>query len=69
MAGDIRAAQKALNDRVMGKPGVEGTAIAQDGGAPCLKVYVSDRKAGSSVPSRIGGFRVVVEKSGPFRRL
>jgi len=65
----IRKAQTELNDEVLGKPGVEGTAIGQVDGAACLKVYVSDPKAKSDVPSKVAGFRVVVERSGTFRRL
>lgn len=53
----------------MGKAGVSGTAIGQHGGKPCLKVYVSDDNARKKVPGRIGGFRVVIERTGGFRRL
>ncbi len=69
MAGDITKAHRELTSRVMGKPGVSGTAIGQKAGKPCLKVYVNDAKAGRAVPSTVGGFRVVVENSGSFRRL
>ena len=69
MADDIKGAQRKLNDKVMGRSGVSGTAIGEKGGKPCLKVYVSDSKAGSKVPKSIGGFRVVVEKTGGFQRL
>lgn len=69
MADDIRAAQKKLDGEVMGRDGVSGTAIGEHGGKPCLKVYVADRGAGRSVPKRVGGFPVVVEVSGRFRRL
>ena len=68
-AASIREAQTELNGKVLGKPGIEGTAIGQKGGRACLKVYVSDRKAKSVVPSKVGGFPVVVEESGSFRRL
>ena len=69
MGGDIKTAQRELNGKVMGRPGISGTAIGERGGKPCLKVYVSDSKAGGRVPKRIGGFPVVVEKTGGFRRL
>ena len=69
MAEDIESAQRKLSDRVMGKPGVSGTAIGQKGGKPCLKVYVNGPDAGGSVPKRVGGFPVVVENTGKFRRL
>lgn len=70
MTGDIKTAQRELTARVMGKKGVEGTAIGQDGsGDPCLKVYVSDTAAERSMPGSVGGFKVVVEKTGGFQRL
>ena len=62
---DIRKAQDELNRKVLGKPGISGTAIGEKGGKPCLKVYVD---GSASVPKSIGGFPVVVEKGG-FRRL
>lgn len=67
---DIKAAQRQLNQKVMGKPGVSGTAIGERApGEACLKVYVSDDKARKAVPRSVGGFPVMVEKSGKFRRL
>jgi hypothetical protein len=66
----VKAAHRQLTERVMGRPGVSGTAIGEDGGRPCLKVYVSDEAAAAAhVPAEVGGYRVVVEKSGPFTRL
>ena len=69
MSGDIKAAHRELTGKVMGREGISGTAIGEKGGKPCLKVYVSDSKAGRSIPGRVGGFPVVVEKTGGFRRL
>ena len=69
MSGDIKAAHKELTDKVMGRPGISGTAIGMSGGKPCLTVYLSDRSAGKSVPKSVGGFPVVTEVSGSFRRL
>lgn len=65
---DIKKAQRRLTDKVMGRPGVAGTAIGQKGGKPCLKVYVERRGSGGSVPKQIDGFPVVVEVTGAFRR-
>jgi hypothetical protein len=65
----IKDAHRDLTLKVMGQPGVSGTAIGQKGGKPCLKVYLSDSKAKTSVPAKVGGFPVVVEKTGAFRRL
>jgi len=69
MSSDIKTAQRELNGKVMGRPGISGTAIGERGGKPCLTVYVSDSKAGKSVPKRVGGLPVVMEKTGGFRRL
>ncbi|MGE0158121.1 MAG: hypothetical protein AB7T31_01845 [Gemmatimonadales bacterium] len=69
MAKDLEAACKELTRRVMGRPGVTGTAVGERGGKPCLKVYVSDREAGRSIPKDVGGYPVVVETTGSFRRL
>ena len=65
----LEAAHRDLTDRVMGRPGVTGTAIGERCGKPCLKVYVTDVKAGKSVPRTVGGFRVVIEVTGSFQRL
>jgi hypothetical protein len=65
----LEAAHRELTDRVMGRPGVTGTAIGERGGRPCLKVYVTDDKAGKTLPRTVGGFRVETEKTGVFKRL
>ena len=69
MPNDIKSAQRQLNARVLGRPGISGTAIGEKGGRPCLKVYVSEPAAGKTLPGKVGGFPVVVEKSGTFRKL
>lgn len=69
MADDLKAAHRELAARVMGRPGVSGTAIGEHRGKPCLKVYVRDRSAGRAVPSKVGGYPVVIETTGPFERL
>jgi len=66
---DLQAAQRTLTSRVMGKPGVSGTAIGQKRGEVCLMVYVSGDVAAGLVPNRVGGFPVVIEKTGTFRKL
>ena len=65
----LEAAHRKLTSRVMGQPGVTGTAIGERGGKPCLKVYVSDGKAGKTLPRTVDGFRVVAEVTGRFQRL
>jgi hypothetical protein len=68
-AADVKAAHRELTSRVMGRRGVSGTAIGERAGKPCLKVYVSDPDARRSVPKRVGGYPVVVETTGMFKRL
>ena len=67
-ATDIRTAQATLNQQILGKPGIEGTAIGQTDGKACLKVYVSEESAAQRVPESFQGFPVIVETSGTFRR-
>ena len=69
MPDDIKDAQRSLTAKVMGRAGIAVTAIGEKGGKPCLKVYVEDRSAGRSVPKSVGGFPVVVEVTGRFRKL
>lgn len=69
MAGDLKAAHRELSAKVMGRPGVSGTAIGEHRGRPCLKVYVSDRSVGRALPRNVGGYPVVVETTGTFERL
>ena len=69
MADDIQAAQRKLTGKVMGKPGVTGTAIGRKSGRDCLMVYTTGDVAAGLVPKKVGGFPVVVEKTGTFRKL
>ena len=69
MDSSVKEAHRELSRRVMGRPGVSGTAIGQKSGKPCLKVLVSDSSAGRGMPKKVGGIPVVVEKTGSFRRL
>jgi hypothetical protein len=66
VANTLEAALRDLTQRVMGRPGVSGTAIGEKRGKPCLKVYVSDAKVGRSIPRSHEGYPVVVETTGPF---
>ena len=68
MSGDVKAALAELNRRVLGKPGVSGTAVGESAGKACLLVYVSDAAARTGIPSRVGGVPVKVERTGSFKR-
>lgn len=65
---DIVEAQRRLEDRLMGRPGVSGIGIADCDGTPCIKVFLSE--AGDSIlaeiPDSVSGHPVVVERAGPF---
>jgi hypothetical protein len=65
----IMAAQKALTDSVMSKPGVVGTAIGLCDEAPCIKVYIArrDEELLKQIPDTFMGFKVDVEVTGEFR--
>jgi hypothetical protein len=65
----LEAAQQELTDRVMGWEGVSGTAVGERKGKPCLIVYLSDPAAKKRLPKTQGGFPVVAEVTGGFKRL
>ena len=71
MAASIEDAHRRLSRKVMGRPGVVGTAIGVAAGKPCLKVYLASGGGGEKarIPGSCGGYRVVVEKTGTIRRL
>jgi hypothetical protein len=69
VAKDLDAAHRELTAKVMGREGVSGTAIGQHRGKPCLKVYTSGGGARASIPKSVGGYPVVVETTGAFKRL
>jgi hypothetical protein len=52
-------------------PGVEGTAIGQKRGKPCITVFssIEPNKLKDSIPSKIDGCRIVIEYTGTFRSL
>jgi hypothetical protein len=68
VSGDAKAALSELNRKVLGKPGVSGTAVGESGGAPCLIVYLNDAGVRKGIPARVAGIPVKVEVTGPFKR-
>ncbi|HZO17369.1 MAG TPA: hypothetical protein VFB46_00180 [Gemmatimonadaceae bacterium] len=58
-------------DSLMSLPGVVGTAIGSCDGSPCIRVLVSDSISASRrvIPSRLEGYTVRVELTGPIRAL
>jgi len=51
--------------------GVVGTAIAEIDGEPCLRVLTLEKTPEllSLIPSRVDGFLVDIQATGPFRAL
>ncbi len=64
----VREAQRKLTERVMGRPGVVGTAIGMSKGSTCLKVLISDDRGRHGLPKTVDGYRVRVETTGTIRR-
>ena len=56
-------------DSLMAIPGVVGTAVGLCDGARCIKVLVADSNAAAArrIPSRLEGYRVVVEVTGAIK--
>ena len=69
MSTDLQAARRKLTEKVMGRPGVAGTAVGERGGSPCLVVYLRDERGAAGLPRSVDGFRVVVERTGGFTPL
>ena len=67
MKRTIEQAQKRLADELLRRSGVSGVGIGAHKGEPCLKVYVSERDRGKSIPNRFEGHPVHVVGGGPFR--
>ena len=58
-------------DSLMSLPSVVGTAIGLCNGVPCIRVLVSDSAAASrrKIPSRLEGYVVHIDVTGPIRAL
>jgi hypothetical protein len=69
LSRELEAARRRLTEKVMGRPGVGGTAVGERGGKPCLVVYVRDARGAQGLPRSVDGFRVVVEETGGFAPL
>lgn len=71
MPRTLEEALRDLTDRVMGIPGVVGTAEALCEGRPCLKVFLVEQTPEllRQIPTVLEGYPVVTEETGPFRAL
>jgi len=59
----------AHTDSLMKLPGVVGTAVGLCDGERCIKVLVADSSSRTKgrIPSRLEGYRVVVDVTGPIQ--
>jgi hypothetical protein len=57
------------NDSLLALPGVVGTAVALCEGERCIKVFLADSNPDTRnrIPTRLEGYRVVVEVTGIIR--
>jgi hypothetical protein len=55
----------------MALPGVAGTAIGEQDGRPCIRVYVTEAtdELKAEIPAKVEGHSVVIEPTGEFRAL
>jgi hypothetical protein len=56
---------------LMSIPGVQGVAIGENQGKPCILVLVlkKNSETTATIPSQLEGFPVVVEETGAIHRL
>jgi hypothetical protein len=67
----IQDVLKKNTDDLMSIPGVQGVAVGERGGRPCILVLVVKKTSEimTKIPSELEGFPVVVEETGAIRRL
>ena len=67
----IEQVLKERTDQWMAIPGVEGMAIGLFEGKPCIRILssVSPQQLRTSIPSTVGGYPVIIERTGEFRAL
>lgn len=67
----IEEVREAHTAEWMSIPGVVGTGIGKCDGVPCIKVFLGQETPESkeAIPNSVGGYRVEVEVTGPFRAL
>lgn len=68
-ARDIDAVLAAHTASLMALPGVVGTAVGLCDGERCIKVLLADSTTATrrKIPTRLEGYRVVVEVTEPLR--
>ncbi len=67
----IQSVLQEHTDRLMSLPGVVGTALGEQGGQPCIKVFVVKKTPSllEQIPSELDGYPVATQETGEFRAL
>jgi hypothetical protein len=67
----IQDVLKKNTDSLLSIPGVQGVAVGESGGKPCILVLVNQKtpEIMTKIPSQLEGFPVVVEETGTIRPL
>ncbi|MBN1973030.1 MAG: hypothetical protein JW787_05290 [Sedimentisphaerales bacterium] len=68
---NIEQVQKEHTDEWMVIPGVEGTAIGQKQGKPCIIIFssIAPKKLKNLIPSIIEGYPIIIRLTGKFHAL
>jgi len=68
---DIHQVLQKHAEALMSIPGVCGTAVGEQAGRPCIRVFVVRRTDAldARLPDELEGFPVVVSETGPLRAL
>ena len=67
----IDEAKEEFAAKLISMPGVAGVGVSECDGKPCIKVMLEEKtpELMAEIPSRHGGFEVVVEETGEIRAL
>jgi len=67
----IQEVLKAHTPELMSIPGVVGTALGEDKGELCIKVFVIEKtpELTKKIPSTVEGFPVAIQQTGEIRAL
>jgi len=70
-ARTIEQVLKENTDKWMAVDGVEGTAIGQYKGKPCIRIFASVKaeELRGKIPPAVEGYPVIIEQTGAFRAL
>ncbi|MFO8009150.1 MAG: hypothetical protein R6V05_15605 [Candidatus Brocadiia bacterium] len=69
-----KTAQQVLEEHTaewLSIPGVVGAAVGECAGQPCIRILSAQEtdRLVDRIPSEVGGYRVVIEETGPLEAL